>query len=179
MRRYLLAGSFDPPTRGHLDLFCRAAGLCDELLIAVLPNSAKTSVFSVPERLAMLEKILAAENLEKRVSVCYYSGLLPALYREASCQALIRGLRSAQDFAYEERLAAMYRLLEPQIELLYLPARPELAALSSTFVRELARYHAAWQPWLPEAIVDMAKIGFTRAFPEENTMRRKEDGSQQ
>lgn len=180
MRRYLLAGSFDPPTLGHLDLLRRGAALGDELLVAVLANSAKSTVFSLAERVGMLEKILAAEGLSEKVRVCSYSGLLPELYRQEHCQAVLRGLRNAQDYAYEEQLAAMYRLLDPQIELLYLPARPELAALSSTFVRELAHYHAAWEPWLPAAIVDLAKAGFARAFSgEERVSRRNEDGSQQ
>ncbi len=130
-------GSFDPPTNGHLDLIHRAAQLFDKLIVAVATNTAKEGLFTVEERLDMLETI--SQGLEN-VVVTSFVGLTAAFARECDAVAVVRGLRVMSDFEFEMTMAITNQKLNPQLETVCLmPSEPHLF-LSSRIVREVARF---------------------------------------
>lgn len=137
MRTFIYPGTFDPPTNGHIDIARRAATLCDRLVVAVLPNSAKNTVFSVEERIAMVRKSLGDAS---EIEVTHFNGLLAEFYREAGASAVVRGLRSESDFRLEAEMAVANRLLNARFETIFLLSRIELSFTSSSIVREVASY---------------------------------------
>ncbi|HEX9754630.1 MAG TPA: pantetheine-phosphate adenylyltransferase [Gemmatimonadales bacterium] len=136
-RTAIYPGSFDPPTRGHEDIIGRSLLLADRLIVAVAENPAKEPLFSVAERLELLRTILAGEP---RVTVASFSGLLAEFARAEGAQMVVRGLRAAGDFEYEFQMALMNRQLNPGLETVFLAPAFDLTFLSSSLVREVARY---------------------------------------
>lgn len=134
MKKGLFAGSFDPPTLGHLDLIERASTLCDELVVGLAVNSAKKYLLSMLERKEMLETLT---HSYPHVKVVMIKGLVVNYAKEHEIDFLIRGLRSYDDLYHELQLAIMNRELSG-IETLFLPGKPEFSHLSSTMIRELA-----------------------------------------
>ena len=130
-------GSFDPPTRGHEDLVRRSLALCDRLIVAVAMNVAKQPLFSVDERLDMLR---AAVGDEPRVSFESFQGLLVEFARTVGASMVVRGLRAISDFEYEFQMALMNRQLHPTLETVFLVPALDLTYLSSSLVREVARF---------------------------------------
>ena len=137
MRIALYPGSFDPPTRGHEDLIRRSLKLCDRLVVAVARNSAKEPLFSVEERLDLLR---AAAGGDERVTFATFGGLLVDFAREQGATMLVRGLRAVSDFEYEFQMALMNRHLHPALETVFLVPSVDITYLSSSLVREVARY---------------------------------------
>ena len=136
VRRVVCPGSFDPVTNGHLDIIRRAAELHDEVLVVVGANRAKHGMFTVDERVAMLEAV--TKDLAN-VSVGTFRGLLVEFCRDREVTAIVKGLRAVSDFEYEMEMAQMnYRLAE--IETLFLTANPLYSFLRSSLVREIAAY---------------------------------------
>jgi pantetheine-phosphate adenylyltransferase len=133
----LFPGSFDPFTNGHLDLARRASVLFDRVVVAVAQNSAKTSLFSIEERVEMIE---AAVRGLRGASVMHFSGLLVDCARGIGAQAIIRGLRAVSDFEFEVLMALMNRRLAPGIEIAFLMPSQEFTYLNSTLVKEVARH---------------------------------------
>ena len=133
----LYPGSFDPPTRGHEDLIRRSLALADRVIVAVAANSAKQPLFSVEERLAMLR---AAVGAESRISVETFEGLLADFAKQSGASVVVRGLRAVSDFEYEFQMALMNRQLHPTLETVFLVPAVDLTYLSSSLVREVARY---------------------------------------
>jgi len=133
----LYPGSFDPPTRGHEDLIRRSLALADRVIVAVAANSAKQPLFSVEERLAMLR---AAVGAESRISVETFEGLLADFAKQSGASVVVRGLRAVSDFEYEFQMALMNRQLHPSLETVFLVPAVDLTYLSSSLVREVARY---------------------------------------
>jgi len=133
----LYPGSFDPPTRGHEDLIRRSLALADRVIVAVAANSAKQPLFSVEERLAMLR---AAIGAEPRISVETFEGLLADFAKHSGASVVVRGLRAVSDFEYEFQMALMNRQLHPSLETVFLVPAVDLTYLSSSLVREVARY---------------------------------------
>jgi pantetheine-phosphate adenylyltransferase len=133
----LYPGSFDPPTRGHEDLIRRSLALADRVIVAVAANSAKQPLFSVEERLAMLR---AAVGSEPRIAVETFEGLLADFAKRAGASVVVRGLRAVSDFEYEFQMALMNRQLHPSLETVFLVPAVDLTYLSSSLVREVARY---------------------------------------
>jgi pantetheine-phosphate adenylyltransferase len=133
----LFPGSFDPFTNGHLDLARRASMLFDRVVIAVAQNSAKTSLFSIEERVEMIE---SAVRGIRGASVMHFSGLLVDCARSIGAQAIIRGLRAVSDFEFEFQMALMNRRLAPGIEIAFLMPSQEFTYLNSTLVKEVARH---------------------------------------
>jgi pantetheine-phosphate adenylyltransferase len=146
----LFPGSFDPFTNGHLDLARRASVLFDRVVISVAQNSAKTSLFSVEERVEMIE---AAVGGIRGASVMHFSGLLVDCARRIGAQAIIRGLRAVSDFEFEFQMALMNRRLAPGIEIAFLMPSQEFTYLNSTLVKEVAR-HGGRIPGLVPALVE-------------------------
>lgn len=130
-------GSFDPPTRGHTDLVHRSLALADQVIVAVSRNSAKQPLFDLEERLAMLR---AACGTDPRISYQSFDGLLVEFAKQTNATLVVRGLRAVSDFEYEFQMAMMNRHLYPGLETVFLVPPEDATYLSSSLVREIARY---------------------------------------
>ena len=134
----IYAGSFDPVTRGHEDLIRRSLTFVDHLVVAVATNPAKQPLFSVEERKGFIR---AAFDDEPRVEVRDFHGLLVNFAREVGATLSIRGLRAVSDFEYEFQMALMNRHLNEEMETVFMMPSFDLTYLSSSLVREVARFH--------------------------------------
>jgi pantetheine-phosphate adenylyltransferase len=130
-------GSFDPPTRGHTDLAHRSLVLADRVIVAVARNASKEPLFGLEDRLAMLK---AAIGEDPRISYQSFEGLLVEFARKAGATLIVRGLRAVSDFEYEFQMAMMNRHLMPGLETVFLVPPEDATYLSSSLVREIARY---------------------------------------
>jgi pantetheine-phosphate adenylyltransferase len=136
-RKAVYAGSFDPITKGHLDIVTRALGVFDEIVVAVAHNPGKdTALFSAPERVAMIRQALA--DVEARVSVDAFSGLLVQYCERVHATAIIRGLRAVSDFEYEFQMAMMNRHLNARVETYFMTASEAYFYTASRLVKEVA-----------------------------------------
>lgn len=149
MRKAIYAGSFDPLTLGHLDIIERAAKLFDCLVVAVLENPNKQSLFTVEERKRHLE--IAVKRLEN-VEVASFRGLLADFAKEIGATVAVRGLRNAVDFAAEYQMYLINRKLGEEIETVFLAADEEHLALSSTNVKEVAVFGGNIDFMVPQEI---------------------------
>ena len=148
MRRAVCPGSFDPVTLGHLDIIGRAAGLFDEVVVAVLINKNKKSLFTVDERIAMLKETTAdMENL----TVDSFHGLLVDYCSAHDVRAIVKGLRAVTDFDYELQMAQMNQRLSG-VDTLFMSTNPEFSFLSSSLVKEVATYGGDVAHLLPESV---------------------------
>ena len=149
MKRALITGSFDPPTKGHLDLIKRTANLFDEVIVCVCINSEKRYMFDHEKRKRMLEamcKCLPAV----RIDIC--DGLVANYVRDNGIDVIVKGARSGSDFEYEAMLAAVNSGLYP-VETLILISRPEYSHFSSTVARDMIKYSGNVEDYLaPEVI---------------------------
>jgi len=136
-------GSFDPPTRGHEDLVRRSLSLADRLIVAVAMNPGKQPLFSVEERLEMLR---AAAGDDPRVAFQSFDGLLAEFAKKVGATIIVRGLRAVSDFEYEFQMALMNRQLHPSLETVFLVPAVDLTYLSSSLVREVARFGGDVRP---------------------------------
>ncbi|MBQ4229431.1 MAG: pantetheine-phosphate adenylyltransferase [Bacteroidaceae bacterium] len=143
--KVLFPGSFDPFTLGHDDIVRRALTLFDEVVVAIGYNEQKSGWKPVEERIASIRKLYEDEP---RVRVESYTGLTVDFAKEQGITAIIRGVRTTKDFEYELQMADMNRRLTG-IETILLPASPEFASLSSSLVRELARFGRDISTFLP------------------------------
>ena len=150
MRRAIYPGSFDPATYGHIDMIERSAKIVDELVVAVLRNSAKNPLFSVEERVSMLEEI--TEHLPN-VYIRSFDGLLIDYAREVGASIIVRGLRAVTDFEYELQIAQTNRIVNSQIDTVFLTTSLEYAYLSSTIVKEVASYGGDISHFVPEGLI--------------------------
>jgi pantetheine-phosphate adenylyltransferase len=130
-------GSFDPPTKGHEDLVRRSLALADRVIVAVALNAAKQPLFTVEERLDMLRHAVGGDP---RVSFESFQGLLADFAKRAGATTIVRGLRAVSDFEYEFQMALMNRQLHPSLETVFLVPAVDLTYLSSSLVREVARF---------------------------------------
>ena len=150
MRLAIYPGSFDPITNGHVDVIARAATLFDQVIVAAARNDAKQGMFSMDERVAMLEQVTARfEN----VKVAAFDGLLVEFARKQGATAVVRGLRAISDFEFEFQMALMNRKLEPGVETVFLTPREEYTYLSSRIVKEIARLGGPVDAFVPEPVV--------------------------
>lgn len=149
MRRCLCPGSFDPVTNGHLDVIERAASLFDEVVVAVLVNVSKKGLFSVDERIDMLEKTCA--HLPS-VRVESFEGLLVDFARERDIPAVVKGLRAVTDFDYELQMAQMNHRLTG-LETLFVATNPDYSFLSSSLVKEVASYGGDVAGLVPDGVL--------------------------
>jgi pantetheine-phosphate adenylyltransferase len=136
MKKAVCPGSFDPITNGHLDVIERASGLFDEVIIAVLVNNSKTGLFTIEERITMITE--SVKHL-KNVKVDTWSGLLVDYCRTHEIAAIVKGLRAVSDFDYELQMAQMNLQLKG-VDTLLMATKPAYSFLSSSLVREIARY---------------------------------------
>jgi pantetheine-phosphate adenylyltransferase len=147
-RRAVCPGSFDPVTNGHLDIISRAAELYDEVVVAVLINKTKSSLFSVEERLQMLREVTMKYP---NVRVDAFHGLLVDYCRTNGIPVIVKGLRAVSDFDYELQMAQMNRGLAG-VDTLFMPTNPEYSFLASSLVKEIATYGGDVSSLLPEHV---------------------------
>lgn len=156
IRRAVCPGSFDPITVGHVDVLVRAAALYDEVVVAVLHNPAKRGTFPVEERIEFIERALP-EPLADRVRVEAFAGrLLVDVCRDVGAEVIIKGLRGGTDFAYELPMALMNRHLTG-VETVFLPGAPEFEHVSSSLVKEVARFGGDVSGLVPDEVVTALK----------------------
>jgi len=148
MRRAVCPGSFDPVTNGHLDIIGRAAVLFDEVVVAVLVNKNKRSLFSVEERIAMLTDVTATWP---NVSVSSFHGLLVNYCTDHHIRAIVKGLRAVTDFDYELQMAQMNQRLSG-VDTLFMSTSPEYSFVSSSLVKEVATYGGDVAHLLPVSV---------------------------
>lgn len=146
MRRAIYPGSFDPFTNGHLDVLQRAAGIFDNLIIAVARDNTKQNLFNVDERVELIRNATAEIN---GIEVMPFEGLLVNFARQHNAIALVRGLRAVSDFEFEFQLALMNRKLEPNLETLFLMPREEYTYISSRLVKEICRLGGHIEQFVP------------------------------
>ena len=151
MKRAVYPGSFDPITFGHLDIIERSAKMVDELVIGVLCNSAKKSLFSLEERVNMIKEI--TKDIPN-VRVESFEGLLVDYMRQIDATIIIRGLRAVTDFEYELQIAQMNHVLKDDTETIFLITNLKYSYLSSTIVKEIASYGGDISKFVPEEIID-------------------------
>ena len=154
MKIAVCPGSFDPVTFGHLDIMTRACNIVDELIIGVLRNKAKMPLFSVEERVKMLEEVTC--NLPN-VRIIPFEGLLVDFAKELDAKVVIRGLRAITDFEYELQMAQTNQKLQSDIETLFLTTSLDYSYLSSTTVKEVAAFGGDISQFVPEAVADRMK----------------------
>ncbi len=145
MRIAIYPGSFDPPTRGHEDLVRRSLALADRVIVAVAKNATKQPLFTVQERLEMLR---AAVGDDDRIRFEAFDGLLAEFAKAVGATMVVRGLRAVSDFEYEFQMALMNRQLHPSLETVFLVPAVDLTYLSSSLVREVARYGGDVSPFV-------------------------------
>ena len=133
----IYAGSFDPITRGHEDVIRRSREFVDHLVVAIAVNSAKQPLFTTEERLHLMRSILSDDP---GIEVSTFTGLLVEFAREVGASLIIRGLRAVSDFEYEFQMALMNRHLSPKLETVFMVPSVETTYISSSIVREVARY---------------------------------------
>lgn len=152
--RVIYPGTFDPVTNGHLDIIQRAAAMFDEIIIGVAASPSKKTLFSLDERVELLENSIP--HLDN-VSVAGFSGLLVDFAATNQANILIRGLRTTVDFEYEFGLTSMYRKLLPGLESVFLTPSEEFAFLSSTIVREVAIHGGDISDFVPAIVSEAIK----------------------
>ena len=151
MLRAVYPGSFDPVTFGHLDIITRSAKLVDELIVGVLVNNAKSPLFSVEERVKILEKTV--ENIPN-VKVIPFEGLLVEFVRKMKAQMVVRGLRAITDFEYELQMAQTNHKLEPEVETIFLTTSLDYSYLSSSTVKEVAAFGGDISQFVPHIVIE-------------------------
>ena len=149
MLRAVYPGSFDPVTYGHMDIILRSCKIVDELIVGVLCNKAKMPLFSVEERVRMLEEV--TKDL-KNVRIVPFNGLLVDFASKMEADVVIRGLRAITDFEYELQMSQTNHKLEPNVETMFLTTSIEYSYLSSTTVREIAAFGGDLSQFVPEAV---------------------------
>ncbi len=137
MRKAIYPGSFDPVTKGHLDIIKRSSEIVEHLIVAVLDNPRKQAVFSLEERVEMLER---STTSFKNVTVDYFKGLLIDYAKLHKIGIIIKGLRAISDFEFEFQMALVNRKLNPGIETLFLMTNSKYSYLSSSIVKEIASF---------------------------------------
>ena len=153
MRKAIFPGSFDPLTNGHLDVIKRSSPLFDEIVIAVLNNPDKQPMFSVEERVRMIEEIVCGQQYGTcAVKVDSFSGLTAEFARESGAKAIVRGIRAVADYEYELRMALMNRRLEPEIETVFLMADEEFSYVSSTLMKQVFLLGGRVDGLIPELV---------------------------
>lgn len=154
MKKAIYAGTFDPITYGHLDIIRRTAKLFDTLTVAVAHNPSKQPLFSLTERVELVQQATADLT---NVSVIGFSGLLVDLAKNEQASCLVRGLRGADDIEYEIQLAQLNQKLAGELETLFLPPAVEWRYLSSTMIREIHKHGGDVKPFVPDCVADAIK----------------------
>ena len=151
---WIYPGSFDPITRGHMDIIVRASKLCEELVVVVLPNQAKQATITIQQKAELIERCVEPLG---NVRAQYAFGLTIDFAREVGAQGIVRGIRNGTDFDYEYQVASIYADLAPEVETVFLATSPKFSYISSTLVRELASVGAEFDQYVPGEIYQEMK----------------------
>lgn len=151
MRVGVYPGSFDPITKGHLDLIERAVSKFDKVIVAVLININKKGMFSIEERVNLIEKCVAKYN---NVEVKSFNGLLIDFVRKEKADVIIKGLRSVTDFEYEFQMALMNRELANEVETVFMVTSPNYSYISSSAIKQVASFNGEIKNFVPKEIVE-------------------------
>ena len=154
MKIAVFPGSFDPITKGHVDLVNRAIPLFDKIIVAVGVNSQKKYLFSMEQRLAMLEKVFANDDT---VYVGQFEGLTVNYCKDEGARYLLRGLRNASDFDYEKTISQLNHIIGDDIETVFLISKPEYSHISSTIVREIIKGKGKVESFIPVEILNQVE----------------------
>ena len=149
MKRAVCTGSFDPVTNGHINIFERAAAMVDELVVCVFVNNKKQYFFSLEQRLELLKE--STKHI-KNLKVDSDSGLVSDYMRKHDIKIIVRGLRSASDFEYEVNEAQMIKHLAPETDTIFLLTAPEYLFVSSSGIRELAKFKGSVKGLVPNCV---------------------------
>lgn len=152
-------GSFDPITLGHLDIIKRGANIFDKVYVVVLNNSAKSSLFSVEERIELIRKV--TENIPN-VEVDSHGGLLVDYANEKNANVILRGLRAVSDFEYEMQISSVNKTLSNEIETLFMMTKNNYSFLSSSIVKEVAKYNGDISKFVPLSVEEALKKKFNK-----------------
>lgn len=145
----VVPGSFDPITNGHLDIIKRGAKVFGEVNVVIMNNSAKNSLFSVEERIALIEEVTASiPNVKVETS----AGLMIDYAKSVGASAVIRGLRAVSDFEYEMQITSMNRVLDESIETFFIMTNNQYSFLSSSIVKEVAKYGGNISELVPKQV---------------------------
>ena len=150
MAKAIYPGSFDPITLGHLDIIKRAAKAMDEVIVAILKNSEKSSTFTLEERKEMIE---ACVKDMPNVSVETFEGMTVDFAKQRDAHVIVRGLRAISDFEYEMQIASTNHSIDPELDTIFFTTSLEYAFLSSSIVREIASYGKDVSHYVPEPVV--------------------------
>ena len=153
--RAVYPGTFDPVTNGHIDLIQRSAELFDHVIVAVLKNTEKSPLFTVAERVEMLEH--AIEGL-KNVSVTTFEGLLVDFAQQSQATVIVRGIRAVSDYEYELQMALMNRRLAPRVETVFLMPAETYSYLSSRLVKEISQLGGSVRGLVPSAVEERLRL---------------------
>jgi pantetheine-phosphate adenylyltransferase len=152
-------GSFDPVTYGHLDIIKRGANVFDQVYVCVLNNSSKKPLFTVEERCELLQQVTS--NLPN-VTIESFQGLLMDYARSKKANAILRGLRAVSDFEYEMQITSMNRVLEENIETFFMMTNNQYSFLSSSIVKEVAKYGGNISDLVPKVVEEALNKKFKR-----------------
>src|SRR4051812_32413899 len=158
----LYPGSFDPVTNGHLDVVRHAVGLCDRLVVAIGVNSGKKPLFSIQERLDMVEAIFApvASAAGCAFDCTTYDNLTIAAAQKNGATIMIRGLRDGTDLDYEMQLAGMNEAMAPEVQTVFIPASPGVRPITATLVRQIAAMGGDVSAFVPPLVAAQLKAKF-------------------
>ena len=160
MKRAMLPGSFDPPTMGHMNIIERAAALFDELYIVIADNISKKCLFTPEERKEMiLESLPGIRNI--RVEI--YQGLTVDFASEHDVDVIVRGVRAMNDFSYEFELAMTNKMLNPNVDVIFIPTDPQYFLIRSSQIKEMAEFGADFSPMVPEPVRMKLREKFPRS----------------
>ena len=160
MTRAIYPGSFDPLTFGHLDIVERSARLFDEVIVAILTNSQKAPMFTVEERIEIMNEILKPRF--RHVEVDVFHGLLVDYARQKKAQVIVRGIRAVTDYEYEFQMALMNRRLTPDIETVFMMPAENYSYLSSRLVKEIAELGGSVTGLVPDIVEGRLKQRFKK-----------------
>ncbi len=147
-------GSFDPVTLGHMDIIERTAKMMDRVIIGVLKNNSKTPLFSIEERVKMLESITAHLS---NVEVQSFDGLLVDFVHQKHADVIVRGLRAITDFEYELQMAQTNRVIAPDVDTIFLTTNLKYSYLSSSIVKEIAYYNGDIREFLHPKVAGLVQ----------------------
>lgn len=157
MTKAIYAGSFDPFTLGHLDIVNRASSMFDEVIVALGTNTSKTSLFTADEKVEMIEKVIATQSSDNVKVIQFTDGLIVDLAKKLDAKVMLRGLRSVTDMEYEMNIASMNKTQAPGIESVFLMADEKYRFVSSSLIKEIAKFDGDISGMVPENVSERMK----------------------
>ena len=163
MKIAVCPGSFDPVTKGHLDIITRASKLFDRVIVVVMSNASKSPLFNQVERMELLQRVIDAAGINN-VTVDCYDGLLADYVKMRNATAIVKGLRAMSDFEYEFQMALTNRKIYPEAETVFLTTDLAYSFLSASTVREIASFNGDISQLVPEYVSKLVyeKYGHTK-----------------